>query len=74
MSDAMGSRKAKPREIVQIVTFLVIVVVPLILIPVFPKFRILQAINENGICLVVFVVFAALISMLITWVIFRRKI
>jgi TRAP-type C4-dicarboxylate transport system permease large subunit len=73
LGSALRNRKATPREITQTAIFLAAVLVPLILIPVFPRLGILQAINTNGKCFVLLVVVAVLVSILITRLIFRRR-
>lgn len=47
--------------------------VPLFLIPLFPKSRVLQAINGNGVCVLLLAVFAGCTSGIITWIAFRGK-
>lgn len=53
--------------------FLVAVLVPLVLIPVFPHSQILRAIDTSGIVFVLFVVTAAVASALFTSIFFRDK-
>lgn len=69
----VGTRKATKRDVVGAVLFVVLMFVPLSLIPFFPKSRILQTINTEGIAVLLLAVFAACTSSLITWIVFRDK-
>ena len=69
----VGTRHANKEHITSAVLFAFFFFVPLFLTPVFPKVRILQAINGSGTCVVLLAVFAACTSGLITWITFRRK-
>ena len=69
----VGTRKATKQEIVAAVLFVVMMVVPLSLIPFFPKSRILQTFNTEGIAILLLAAFAACTSGLITWIVFRNK-
>ena len=66
-------RKASSDEVVLAIIFIFAVTVPLALIAVFPDSKLLQAINSNGICFLVFVALAVLVSVLVTRFIFRLK-
>jgi len=68
----MKSRPVTREELVQAAAFVVAWVVPLILIPVFPHSRVLQAINSSGVCFLILVVLAAVFGTAVRWLIFRR--
>jgi hypothetical protein len=69
----MIARRPVTREIVvQTVAFLAALLGPLILIPVFPHSRVLQAINSSGVCFLILVIFAALFGAAFRWIVFRR--
>lgn len=73
VANMVGTRKATKRDVVGAVLFVVLMLVLLSLILFFPKSRILQTINTEGIAVLLLAVFAACTSGLITWIVFRNR-
>ena len=69
----MKNRLVTREQLVQVVAFLLAWLVPLILIPIFPHSRVLEAISSSGICFVILIVLAALFGAAVRWIVFRRN-
>jgi hypothetical protein len=65
--------QAKKQHLVLALLFSLLFFVPLFLSPFFPESNILQAINQNGIAILILAILAGSISGLVTWIMFRGR-
>jgi hypothetical protein len=69
----VGQKKVTKQHVLLVALFSLLFFIPLLMIPLFPRSRFLQAIDANGEGVIMLAVFAASTSALVTWISFRPR-